>query len=238
MRKFNYIGILILSFLIVTQNGLYAQNADDKKLQVIEVPGYQYPTTVNPSVTTNPAQQLTGVLINDATDIRVFPSSNPQSEIHTSISKANPQNILISAQTYFGTSVQGYYYSNNGGTTWAGADQLPNNVVGRGDPSTAFDYDGNGYLVSMAATSAMSNPDGYFVQKTLNGGSNWQTQVRGVTNSNFDKEMVAIDNSGSSPYKNYFYCAWTDFTGSYSVKFNRSVNGCTSFTTPIILKSG
>lgn len=176
----------------------------------------------------------------DGSDMHIHPSSNPQSEVHISINKLFPSNILVSSNTAFGlgNSIQGYYYTTNGGTSWTGADILPNNAYGRGDPSTCFDADGNGYIVSMAP-DATSSPDGYFVQKTTNLGVTWGTQIRGTgPTANFDKEMVAADNTPSSPYANNFYCAWTDFTGSYSVKFNRSINGGSTFTTPITLKSG
>ncbi len=176
----------------------------------------------------------------DGMDMHIFPSSNPQSEVHISINKLYPANILVSANTYFGlgNSAQGYYYTVDGGNSWAGADILPNNGGGRCDPSTCFDAEGNGYLVTLSPNST-SEPDGYFVQKTNDLGVTWGSQVRGIgPSSNFDKEMATVDNTPSSPYVNNFYCAWTDFSDSYSVKFNRSIDGCNSFTQSITLKSG
>jgi len=43
----------------------------------------------------------------DGTDIRIFPSSNPQSEVNISIDPTNSKNILVSAQTVAGNSLQG-----------------------------------------------------------------------------------------------------------------------------------
>lgn len=176
----------------------------------------------------------------DGTDVRILPRSNPQSEVHISVNKYRPSNIMVSFQTTFGlgNSNQGYSITDNGGVSWSGAETLPNGAGGRGDPSTSFDADGNGYLVTMGPNSTSNSPDGYLVQKTTDFGSTWQTQTRGVGPvANFDKEMIATDNMVTSPYKNNFYCAWTDFNSPNSVKFNRSTNGTSSFSTPITLRN-
>jgi len=179
----------------------------------------------------------------DSTDIRIFPSSNPQSEVNISIDPTNSNNILVSAQTLPGNSLQGYYYSNDGGKTWHGSDHLPNSAYGRGDPCTAFDAQGNGYLVSMSpdANQPLNNkyPDGYYVQKTTDHGISWQPQVRGYGPvRGFDKEMIGVDNSPGSLFKNNFYCAWTEFTGTITgyVKFNSLPAGSSTFSPAIILR--
>ena len=183
----------------------------------------------------------------DGADIRIFPSSNPQSEVNISIDPTNSKNILVSAQTYFGNSIQGYYYSNDGGQTWNGSDHLPNSAYGRGDPCTAFDAIGNGYIVSMSPDANIGSnghapvPNGYYMLKTTDHGTSWQPEVRGYGPvSSFDKEMIAIDNSSGSPYKNNFYCAWTDFTSSTTmngyVKFNSLPAGSSTFSPAITLR--
>ena len=177
----------------------------------------------------------------DATDVNIFPSSNPQAEVHISINKLFPSNVLASANTYTSSSNynQGYYYTNNEGNSWQGSDVLPNSGLGFGDPSTCFDAQGNGYLVSMAPDSNNSAVDGYFVHKTNTQCTSWLTKTRGTgILPNFDKEMVTADNTPSSPYVNNFYSAWTDFSNPYSVKFNKSVDGTNTFSNPIILKNG
>lgn len=96
-------------------------------------------TTANPSTAS----------ASDATDIRVFPSANIQAEVHLSLDRNNPDNLLMSANTYTSTWQQGYYVSNNGGSSWFGADELQNSpdTLG-GDPSTAFDASGCNYALS------------------------------------------------------------------------------------------
>ena len=180
----------------------------------------------------------------DGNDVRVFPSGNAQSEIHISINKINPQVLLLSSNgTFINNSVQGAYWSTNGGINWAGSDNLPNGAFGRGYPSTAFDAAGKGYISSMNATAInASTANGYLMQRTDNNGATWQPQVHatGLIN-NFDKEMIAADDIATSPNANNVYSAWSIITSNPSqnlVQFNRSTNQGTTFNTPIILKSG
>ena len=48
---------------------------------------------------------------------------------------------------------------------------------------------------------------------------------------------MAIDNMPGSPFLNYIYTAWTDFSSTYNVRFNRSTNGGVSYTPNIILRN-
>lgn len=172
-------------------------------------------------------------------DVHIFPSNVPQSEVHISINKTNNQSLLVSSNTFpIGNSFQGSYWSNNSGATWQGADILPNNAFGRGDPSTAYDAQGRGYIATMAP-NATDNPNGYFIQRTDNNGTTWQPQVNatGVI-PGFDKEMIAADDVPTSPFANNLYCTWTVFGAATTVQFNRSTNGCNTFTNPIILRNG
>lgn len=183
----------------------------------------------------------------ESPDVRVFPSTLPQSEVHISINKANNQTLLLSSNTFpyapsggFQTSAQGAYWSNNSGTTWQGADVLPNGAFGRADPSTAFDASGNGYIATLNAASVVApTATGYLIQKTTNNGATWQPQVNatGIINGS-DKEMIAADDIATSTYANNLYGTWTVFGGTTTVQFNRSTNGGNTFSSPIILRNG
>lgn len=168
-------------------------------------------------------------------DIRLLSTTNQQAEVHISIDKSSACNLIASANTLVnGTIQQGYYYSQDGGATWLGSDRLPNNAISAGDPSTAYDAGGFAYLAAMTP-----GPNGYGIQTSSTKGRTWTNQVRasGPT-SNFDKEMIAADNSPRSPYANNLYAAWTNFTGSTTVEFNRSTDRGNTFSTPIVLKNG
>ncbi|MEO8150537.1 MAG: T9SS type A sorting domain-containing protein [Bacteroidia bacterium] len=171
-------------------------------------------------------------VVTDNTDVQVFPGSVAQSEQHMTLSKVNPLNLILCSNT---TQYEGYYVSQDGGSTWFGSNGMPDGVGTYGDPTTAVDGAGNLFI------EAMNNlgPTGYKVFKSTNKGTTWGSPVSSTYSPvSFDKEMMAIDNLHGSPYYGNIYTAWTDFTGNYSVLFNRSINGGTSYTSNLTLHAG
>lgn len=169
----------------------------------------------------------------DNQDVHVFPSNVSQSEVHISINKTNPDNLLVSSNLtgQNATNTQGHYFSNDGGITWNGADNMPLGTPSAGDPVTSFDASGNGFLTGMIPTGGI---DGYFVQMTPDGGSTWGSSVRGSGPAGgFDKEMaINVDDMQTSPFANFYFCAWTDFGSSTrDVLTNRSTDFCQTFNT-------
>jgi hypothetical protein len=228
-------NLFFISLFVVFSIVLKAQNFDTVKTLFINKSFTPKLQQTKDSQTNN---QVNPNVVCGGTDKRVLPSSNPQSEVHISIDKTNTNNILASANTFTTNYNQGYYYTTNGGSTWSGADQLSGSTVLYGDPSTAYDASGNAFISSMIPNLTAQDADGYYLQKSTNKGVTWGNLIRGSdTRLNFDKDMIGADNYSSSPYKNYVYAAWTDFTGNSSVRFNRTTNGGTSFSTPITLKN-
>lgn len=142
---------LPLSFFLFFTSAVSAQQSDSssitnkKILSVVHIKPGQ--TSGNKTIIT--PYTLVG------NEVRIFPSSNPQSEIHLSVNKVNPQLLLLSSNTYLaGVTYRGAFWSTDGGGSWTGAEILPNNTPGRGDPSTAFDASGNGYIASMTPDPA------------------------------------------------------------------------------------
>ncbi|MCL4512131.1 MAG: hypothetical protein M1470_13910, partial [Bacteroidetes bacterium] len=129
MKNVKAVLLVLICFPILS----FGQNQTARST-VERDPGYSYPASISRTIQTSPAAQAAATLTADVSDIRVFPSSNPQSEVHASISKVNPNVILFSSNTNFGlsnNSIQGWYMSTNGGLSWTGADVLPNNGLGR-----------------------------------------------------------------------------------------------------------
>lgn len=172
------------------------------------------------------------IIATDHTDVQIFPSTKSQHEVHISINKTNPLNLIVSCNT---SSGQGHYFSIDGGITWNGADNLPNSGVGSGDPSTSFDAEGRGYITTMAPMV-----DGYLVQNSTDKGFSWSAQVRGSGPAGgFDKEMIAtVDEMQTSAFANNFYCAWTDFNNNSRVTVNRSINKTLTFSNQTTLSNG
>jgi hypothetical protein len=88
------------------------------------------------------------------TDVRLFTSGNHQTENSIAVNPVNPNNILVSTNSSIANR-QTYFYSLDGGMTWAGAEEGPGNTAVRGDPVALFDSYGNAYYVTMG-----KHPDG------------------------------------------------------------------------------
>lgn len=238
MKKIHLQIIYLLTLILFCSSQLFGQDST-LKTAIHLASGVTRPIGKNTTTNGVNPELITSC---DGNDIRIFPSPNPQSEIHLSINKLNPNVLLLSSQTFpVANSWQGAYWSTNGGTTWVGSDNLPNNAPGRGDPSTAFDAAGNGYVSTMSypAGNINGDPNGYAIQRTANNGATWQPQVSGSGIINgLDKPMTTADDIATSPNANNFYCAWTNFNVSGRIEFNRSTNAGVTFSAPIYLSAG
>jgi len=245
MRPF-FFNLVIATILLLITNPCDAQLSNRQKDLLMRQPTpFNRPSNVpkivnksfNKSIKTTAVKPsaVTPSVVTDNNDIRIFPSSNVQAEVHISINRSNPNIILASANTYTTTYSQGYYVSTNGGSNWTGADVLQNSgaISIGGDPSTAFDNNGKMYISTINANG------GYSIQNSSNNGQTFSAFVNNAsTETNFDKEMIATDDQSSSPYVNNIYCAWTNFgTPNTNVEFDRSTNGGTTFSAPVVLKS-
>lgn len=170
-----------------------------------------------------PSQPKLAKVLAGSTDLRVYSSTNNQSEVSISINPANLNRLLIGANTDPG---QGYYYTTNAGASWSGGDALPGVGYNSSDPAVAFDADGNVYFNYLEDV-------GYgwqlFVKKSTNGGTNWQSAVQIPNTSDPDKNHLTVDVTNGS-YRNYVYTAIMD---NSAIQFSRSTNGGSSFSTPV-----
>jgi hypothetical protein len=188
--------------------------------------------------------------VSKGADVQVTTSSIWHSEESIAIDMGNPLSLIISANTDIvikkhnhNHSSQGIWTSSDGGNTWSGSDQLPNSGEGACDPSCVFDAADQGYVLGLGKQLG-DDYDGVNLQTTNNGGVSWNPQVA-EDDFNDDKPMsAAIDVSGTSPYVNYFYTAWTNFdtnndgTDIRSVQINRSTDGGLTFGNLQTLKTG
>jgi hypothetical protein len=152
----------------------------------------------------------------------------------------HPQHLVASDNDYVrGDGTCGAAYSLDRGRSWH--DSTVPNIFTRGDlfgdtarqywqaggdTSVAWDTRGNAYLscqVFNRGTVASSNPDqssGFFVfRSTGNNGASWNFPGRPVT-AFFqpnggpvleDKQLLTVDNSVRSPFRDRVYVTWTEF---------------------------
>jgi hypothetical protein len=202
----------------------------------------------------------------------------PQNETSIAVDPNNPNRVVGSANDYvartwactisgtpcsaLGDGYSGTYFSNDGGSTWAGVSSDPGNLgtlipgVTRltggqydagGDPALAFDSQGNVYYAGLGFNRT-SAPNTVAVNKgTFDGGGqlSWsqptfinQTTAPSTLN---DKEWIAADWHASSPFRDRVYVSWTRFifnpiNGAYKqspIFFVYSTDGGQTFSDPI-----
>ena len=138
-------------------------------------------------------------------DVQVFPSSDPQTESSISVSYTTPLRFLITSNSTPTSTGQGYYYSLNGGATWAGSINYPNNNPNFGDPVSLHDNAGNTFDVTLRS------PSGIGMVTSGDYGVTWGPYVNidPDNSSGDDKEMGHVDRKSGSPYENQVYVVFT-----------------------------
>jgi len=187
---------------------------------------------------------------------RVTNHPDPQNEVSVAMNPRNGRNLVASANDYRGypglpgDGWCGVYSTQNGGTTWL-EQVVPRNgpltqVTVSGDPSVAFDADGNAYITCLGFSRTL-NDNVLAVTKSTDGGRTWGTAVlvEGTTPNVFhDKPYMAADTT-SGVTRNNVYVTWTRFIsgpgecGNYAapIYFSRSIDGGLTFSTPTEISS-
>jgi hypothetical protein len=185
---------------------------------------------------------LAGLVLAEAspasgTPIRVSSeaSTDPQ-EVVIAINPANPDNIVI------GANIEYFYYSCDGGGTWT-QGELTSPYGVWGDPSVAFDLQGNAYYAHLSRPGEAGYwLDRIVVQKSDDGGTTWSDGV-GVGHNppkQQDKEWIVVDQS-ASPHQGNVYVAWTEFdslgsfapTDSSRIVLARSTDQAATWSDPV-----
>jgi hypothetical protein len=130
----------------------------------------------------------------------------PRSESDVRVNFWNRDKILAAANNIGGSGAQAQLYSSDGGATW-GQTTLPL-VSGdsfHSDPAVDWTSDGTAWAVTLGIASGLK----VRAYKSTTGGATWTFDgtVSG-TQTNTDKEMIWVDHSASSPFKDNLYVCW------------------------------
>ena len=123
------------------------------------------------------------------------------------LNPTNPENLVIGVNnTYF-------FSTFDGGDTWT-AGKMFSSMGVWGDPSLAFDLNGNLYFAHLSGEPPLSGRwvDRIIIQKSTDGGLSWNDGTYTGLNrpKHEDKEWISADLT-NSVYQNNLYVAWTEF---------------------------
>ncbi len=200
--------------------------------------------TVLPHVLAAPDDWPEGLFINSNT---IDESDNfplPQNESSIAVNPLDPSHLIDCAVD----DRQGFpvYLSSDGGRNWRNVDLgvvHPNWYTGN-DPSVAYDYLGNGYVMYGAFPDTMNGSSGVYVSRTSDDGATWQQHMvviehpSGATADTAfeDKYYLEIDNWEGSPYRGNLYTPWKrviDRDSSTQIVFSRSTDMGETWSTPV-----
>lgn len=201
------------------------------------------------------------------TDADLHGRSQAQNETWVAVNPGDNRQIVTAYNDYRrGDGTCGLSYSRDSGSHWTDAT-VPNlftrgNAFGRprqywqggGDPSVAWDSRGNAYLSCLAfnrGAGVSPNPDassGLYLFRSATGGASWlfpgrptveHSDPEGDDGFLHDKQLMTIDNSTSSAFRDRIYITWTKFDsdGTAYIMSSHSADYGESFSAPVVVST-
>jgi BNR repeat-like domain/Fibronectin type III domain len=132
-----------------------------------------------------------------------------RSESDIRVNYWNTQQVIAGSNNIGGSGQQGMYYSSNGGATW-GQTTLPLQTGDsfHSDPTVDWTSDGTAWASTIGINSSgtVLKMQSY---KSTNGGQTWTWDATfSGSQTQADKQMMWVDHSATSPFKDYIYMCW------------------------------
>ena len=199
---------------------------------------------LNPMVNVPPAVYVGSeikafsVVLDDSPDVPVAPSNTTQSE--NSMATDPDNNMVVLNSNNSSANPLGSFYgadalqSEDGALTWGGTYYGPAGS-NSGDPVALIGNNGWFYI------GFINNSYGQSVDYSQDGGDTWTrvTIANAPGGGLLDKNHMWVDNSPTSLYDSYMYCAWTYFGGSFDsdIGLARSTDAGLSWSAAVNLSS-
>jgi hypothetical protein len=156
---------------------------------------------------------------------------NPHSESDIRVNYWNRNLIVGASNNISGSGAQAQFYSSNGGVSW-GQTSLPiiSGDVRHGDPAVDWTSDGTAWAATIGIdiNGSILKMRSY---RSSTGGASWAYDATfSGSQTNADKEMIWVDHSNSSSYKNNLYAIWHNNNPVY---FSRRTGPSGSWSSPI-----
>jgi len=139
--------------------------------------------------------------------------TSPRSESDIRINFWNPAKIIAAANNISASGQQAQYYSVDGGATW-GQTYLPLGTDSyHSDPTVDWTSDGTAWSTSIGIKGQILKMRAF---KSTNGGATWVADATfSGTQKSTDKQIMWVDHSSTSPFKDYIYVCWHNGTPLY-----------------------
>jgi hypothetical protein len=172
-------------------------------------------------------------------NVQASEGGSPVNEDPIAANPNKPLQLLSGGNDYNCSSVQGFFASQNGGTTWNHTCMnLLSGTFGDGDPAVGYDLKNHAYIAGIDATSGTVSEIAF--EKSSNNGLTWSAPAPAVLPiapyTFADKEWMQIDDTPTSPRKNAIYISTTEFDPSSNsiIAVAHSTNGGGSWTNVMV----
>jgi hypothetical protein len=161
--------------------------------------------------------------------------NEPRSESAIRINPFHPTQIISASNNILFGGGQAEYYSSDGGATWGQTSLalLPQDAF-QSDPTVDWTSDGTAWSITIGIDAFVSNLQ-LRAYKSTDGGATW-TYDSTISGDQFftDKEMIWVDHSNFSPFRDNLYVIWHN---GYQVYVTRRT-GADGVWQPPLLVSG
>jgi len=160
----------------------------------------------------------------------------PVNEDPIAVNPVNSKQLLTGGNDYNCPSLQGFFASGDGGSTWS--HTCMNALAGysgSGDPGVAYDRNGIAFITGVDSSRAIA------IEGSGNNGTTWTAPVAAVkptfSGGLTDKPWLQVDTNAASPHVNSLYISVTQFdaTGTVSeISVTHSDNRGKTWTTVVV----
>jgi hypothetical protein len=143
-------------------------------------------------------------------DLRISGAvANPRSESDIRIDFLNPLRIISNSNNIGGSGMQAQFWSADGGATWGQTTlSLFTGDSFHSDPTVDWTSDGTAWATTIGINSAGTQLR-MRAYRSANGGQTWtQDATFSGTATNADKQMMWVDHSATSAFKDNIYVCW------------------------------
>ena len=186
-----------------------------------------------PERTTSRRQSARTVNIGGNINLTSFDELNSESFIAQDLSQ--PQFLIAASNNVPKSGRQRQFYSSDGGATWNKTElPLAPGMALQCDPALAFSSDGTAWAATLSIDRLHTSMQ-IQMFKSTDHGATWAFVSTISTGRSNDKELMWIDVSPTSPFKDNIYVAW-DVPGQ-GMRFSRSTDRGQTWSPPLVLST-